>query len=126
MYLILLEFYFQASIVSGLGSVKRHLKDIHSKTNLLQDKIGQLKLGLNGTGVRLKQALGQCKEISICVNFLKEYDLEKDLALATQFEKLPLQLPDVSLLMRDIADLMDNDIEKKVRGGQKQLDQVQH
>ncbi len=26
--------------------------------------------------------------------------------------------------MRDISDLMNNDIEKKVRGGQKQLDQV--
>jgi hypothetical protein len=66
--------------------------------------------------------LRQCSEVSFCVNFLEEHDLEKDLALAQQFESL--QLPDVSLLMRDISDLINNDIEKKVRGGQKQLDQV--
>jgi hypothetical protein len=104
--------------------VKRHLRDIQNKTLLLQDKVGQLRLGLDGTRRRLIQALKQCSEISICVSFLQEYDLEKDLALAVDFESLPLQLPDVSLLMRDIADLMNNDIEKKVRGGQKQLDQV--
>ena len=110
--------------MSGLGNVKRHLRDIQNKTLLLQDKVGQLRLGLDGTRRRLQQALKQCNEIPICVTFLQEYDLERDLALAQQFESLPLQLPDVSLLMRDISDLMNNDIEKKVRGGQKQLDQV--
>ena len=118
------SFFLQASIVSGLGNVKRHLRDIQNKTLLLQDKVGQLRLGLDGTRRRLQQALKQCNEIPICVTFLQEYDLERDLALAQQFESLPLQLPDVSLLMRDISDLMNNDIEKKVRGGQKQLDQV--
>ena len=92
--------------------MKRHLRDIQNKTLLLQDKVGQLRLGLDGTRRRLIQALKQCSEISICVSFLQEYDLEKDLALAVDFESLPLQLPDVSLF------------EKKVRGGQKQLDQV--
>ena len=35
-----------ADIVAGLSSVKRHLKDIQEQTITVQDKVGQLKLGL--------------------------------------------------------------------------------
>ena len=44
--------------------------------------------------------------------------------VANDFDKLPVQLPDVSLLLKDIADLMNNDIKKKVERGQKQLDKI--
>ncbi len=115
-----------ADIVSGLGNVKRHLREIQNKTLLLQDKVGQLRLGLGGAKSRLLGALSQCNSDKVCSQFLQEYNIDRDLSVATDFEKLPLELPDVSLLLRDIADLMNNDIEKKVRGGQKELDKVKH
>ena len=46
------------------------------------------------------------------------------MAIAQDFAKLPTDLPNVSIFLKDITDLMNNDIEKKVRGGQKQLDKV--
>lgn len=111
-------------IVSNLGAVKRYLKDIQNKTHLLQDKVGQLRLGLNGTQSRLLQALNKCSGNKICDDFLKEYDIGRDLAIAADFGDLPTNLPDLSLLMKDISDLMNNDIEQKVRGGQQQLEKV--
>ena len=36
-----------ADIVSGLGNVKRHLKDIQNQTTFVQDKVFQLRLGLS-------------------------------------------------------------------------------
>lgn len=113
-----------ADIVSGLGNVKRHLRDIQNKTQLLQDKVGQLRLGLSGAKNRLLSALKDCNTNKVCVHFMQEYNIERDLSVAADFEKLPQQLPNVSRLLADIAGLMDNDIVKKVRGGQKQLDKV--
>ncbi len=60
-----------SDIVSGLDSVRRHLKDIQNKTLLLQDKMGQLKLGLNGTRTRLMQAFKQCSANRACLDFLE-------------------------------------------------------
>ena len=113
-----------ADIVSGLGNVKRHLKDIQEQTIAVQTNVNQLRIGLNETKVKLISALNQCRTNDACSTFMQEYNIHKDLAVAADFEKLPVALPDVSLLLRDIADLMNNDIEKKVRGGQKQLDKV--
>ena len=42
-----------ADIVSGLGNVKRHLRDIHDQTIFVQDKVSQLKLGLSESKNRL-------------------------------------------------------------------------
>ena len=42
-----------ADIVSGLGNVKRHLRDIHDQTIFVQDKVSQLKLGLGESKNRL-------------------------------------------------------------------------
>ena len=55
---------------------------------------------------------------------MQEYDIRNDLAIASDFSKLPTDLPNVSIFLKDITDLMNNDIEKKVRVGQKQLDKV--
>ena len=55
---------------------------------------------------------------------MQEYDIRNDLAIAQDFSKLPTDLPNVSIFLKDITDLMNNDIEKKVRVGQKQLDKV--
>jgi prominin 1 len=113
-----------ADIVSGLGNVKRHLRDIQNQTLFVQDKVGQLRLGLSESKEKLLGALSQCSSNNACVKFMQEYNIGRDLAVASDFENLPLQLTDVSPLLKDIADLMNNDIEKNVRGGQKQLDKV--
>ena len=42
-----------ADIVAGLSSVKRHLRDIQDQTLTVQDKVGQLKLGLGESKNRL-------------------------------------------------------------------------
>ena len=39
--------------VAGLSSVKRHLRDIQDQTLTVQDKVGQLKLGLGESKNRL-------------------------------------------------------------------------
>ncbi len=49
-------------IVSNLGNVKRHLKEIQAKSMILQDSAGQLRSGLSGISKRLLQALNQCTE----------------------------------------------------------------
>ena len=103
-----------ADIVSGLGNVKRLLKDIQNQTVTVQTKVNQLRIGLDETKDKLITALNQCSTNQACSTFMQEYNIDKDLAVASDFEKLPLELPDVSLLLRDIADLMNNDIEKKV------------
>ena len=69
-------------------------------------------------------ALQQCSSNVACSTFMQEYDIRNDLAIAQDFSKLPTDLPNVSIFLKDITDLMNNDIEKKVRVGQKQLDKV--
>ena len=69
-------------------------------------------------------ALQQCSANVACSTFMQEYDIRNDLAIAQDFSKLPTDLPNVSIFLKDITDLMNNDIEKKVRVGQKQLDKV--
>lgn len=103
-----------ADIVSGLGNVKRHLKDIQNQTLFVQNKVNQLRIGLSETKDKLITALRQCSVNEVCSTFMQEYDIDRDLAVASDFEKLPVDLPDVSLLLNDIADLMNNDIERKV------------
>ena len=111
-------------IVSNLGNVKRYLKDIQNKSLILQAKVEQLRIGLEGTAKRLGRALSQCTASKTCREFLEEYDVADDLAIGTNFADLPARLPDLGVLMKDISDLMENDIEQKVRGGQKELDRV--
>ena len=53
---------------------------------------------------------------------MQEYDINRDLAVAEDF--MDLNLTNVSPLLKDITELIESDIEKKVRGGQKQLEKV--
>ena len=103
-----------ATIVSGLGNVKRHLKDIERETQFVQLKVEQLRDGLGETKVKLVTALNQCATNEACSTFMQEYDIDKDLAVASDFKNLPSELPNVGPLLKDIADLMNNDIERKV------------
>ena len=111
-----------ADIVAGLGNVKRHLKNIKNQTEFVQEKVGQVQIGLTDAKDRLVSALQQCGANQACSTFMQEYDINRDLAVARDF--MDLNLTNVSPLLQDISDLMESDIEKKVRGGQKQLDKV--
>ena len=111
-------------IVSRLGNVRRHLKDINRTTNLLQVNVKQLKQGLEDRRNKLKRALRLCNSNKACQNFLKEYTIDKDLAVAANFENLPFELPNVSLLTNDINELLNNNIMEKVEVGKEQLDNV--
>ena len=111
-------------IVSRLGNVRSHLKEINKITNVLQVNVKQLKQGLEDRRTKLKRALRLCNSNKACQNFLKEYTIDKDLAVAANFENLPFELPDVNLLMKDINELLNNNIMEKVEVGKEQLDNV--
>ncbi len=111
-------------IVSNLGNVKSNLRDIQTRSQMLQGNVTQLMLGLNGTRTRLLAALLKCSSNKVCKEFLSQYNVSRDLAVTADFSDLPTKLPNVTLLMNDITELMENDIESKVRGGQRQLDRV--
>ena len=111
-------------IVSRLGNVRSHLKEINKITNVLQVNVKQLKQGLEDRRTKLKRALRLCNSNKACQNFLKEYTIDKDLAVAANFENLLFELPDVNLLTRDIHELLNNNIMEKVEVGKEQLDNV--
>ena len=69
-----------ADIVSGLGNVKRHLKDIQNQTLFVQNMVGQLRLGLSESKDQLLAALRQCSASEPCATFMQEYDIGRDLA----------------------------------------------
>lgn len=111
-----------ADIVAGLGNVKRLLKNVKNQTEFVQRTVGQVQIGLTDAKDKLVSALQQCNANQVCSTFMQEYDIDRDLAVARDF--MNLNLTNVSPLLNDITDLMESDIEKKVRGGQKQLDKV--
>ena len=111
-----------AHIVAGLGNVKRHLKNIKNQTENVQYIVGRVQNGLIDAKDKLVPTLQQCRANKACSTFMQEYDISRDLAVAEDF--MDLNLTNVSPLLKDITELIESDIEKKVRGGQKQLEKV--
>uniref|UniRef100_A0A0K2T7V4 Prominin1Alike [Acyrthosiphon pisum] n=2 Tax=Lepeophtheirus salmonis TaxID=72036 RepID=A0A0K2T7V4_LEPSM len=111
------------SIVNSLGDVKKYLRDIKVQVQFIKDHIGQLSLGLEGTKARLLQALKQCLSIDSCGKFMDSFNIESDLSVVSQFESLntPAEL---DIALKDIEILLNDDIQQKVRLGQKQLDSI--
>ena len=89
-----------------LGGVKSHLVTIQNRTLDLQEKVRQLDLGLRNSKSNLKSALQQCSGSAACKQFLRENNIDLDLNIAADFLEVPFELPDVSLLMSDISDLV--------------------
>eukprot|EP00096_Caligus_rogercresseyi_P016369 TRINITY_DN900_c2_g1_i1.p1 TRINITY_DN900_c2_g1~~TRINITY_DN900_c2_g1_i1.p1 ORF type:complete len:971 (-),score=312.63 TRINITY_DN900_c2_g1_i1:397-3309(-) len=111
------------SIVDSLGDVKKHLRDVKTQIQFIQDHVGQLSLGLEGTKGRLLSALRQCANVESCSAFMTDYNISGDLAVVAQFEALEApQMLEVALA--DIDILLNDDIQEKVRLGQKQLDSI--
>ena len=113
------------SIVSGLGKVKKNLNKILSDTRRLDDKVNQLRDGLSRSQKDLNIALQECNSNTACANFLQEFDLAKDLALAEEFINIEFRMPEVSGILRDINELIESDIEEKVKNGKAKMDNIE-
>lgn len=110
------------NIVSGLGRVKKNLNSILSDTSTLDDKVNQLRDGLSRSQTALQSALQDCNSNTACANFLQEFDLSKDLAMAEDFIGIEFRMPEITDILRDINQLIDNDIQEKVNKGKARLD----
>ena len=113
------------SIVSGLGKVKGNLNTILSDTRTLDDKVNQLRDGLSRSQKDLNLALQECNSNTACANFLQEFDLAKDLAMAEEFINIEFTMPEVNGILRDISELIESDIEEKVKDGKAKMDNLE-
>jgi len=113
------------SIVSGLGKVKGNLNTILSDTRTLDDKVNQLRDGLSRSQKDLNKALQECNSNTACANFLQEFDLAKDLAMAESFINIEFSMPEVNGILRDISELIESDIEEKVKNGKAKMDNLE-
>ena len=113
------------SIVSGLGKVKGNLNTILSDTRTLDDKVNQLRDGLSRSQKDLNKALQECNSNTACANFLQEFDLAKDLAMAESFINIEFRMPEVNGILRDISELIESDIEEKVKNGKAKMDNLE-
>ena len=113
------------NIVSGLGRVKKNLNKILSDTRRLDDKVNQLRDGLSRSQNNLNRAMEDCNANEVCATFLQEFDLNRDLALAEEFIKIEFKMPEVNGILRDINELIESDIEEKVKNGKAKMDNLE-
>ena len=114
-----------ANVVSGLGKVKINLNSILSDTRTLGDKVNQLRDGLSRSQKDLFSALQECNSNTACANFLQEYDLDKDLAMAEEFINIEFDMPEVTDILSYISKLIESDIEEKVKNGKGKMDSLE-
>lgn len=114
-----------ANVVSGLDKVKKNLNSILSDTRTLGDKVNQLRDGLSRSQKDLYAALQECNSNTACENFLQEYDLDKDLAMAEEFINIEFEMPEVTDILSYISKLIESDIEKKVNIGKEKMDSLE-
>ncbi|XP_071444915.1 prominin-like protein isoform X2 [Hetaerina americana] len=107
------------SIVSGLGKIKEDLHDIKTVTKYLQGNSSQLNQGLQDVRKRLIEKLEKCTSSS-CLEVLKQYDIE-GLSVEADFKKLP----NVTDSLKNVSDLIDNEIEQEVLKGKEAFDGIQ-
>jgi len=112
-------------IVAGLGAIRINLKDILDDTRTLEQKVDQLKVGLGKSQEELAGALADCNSDTRCRNFLKEYDIEKDLSLAEDFMSVEFKMPDLATTLGGVKDLINNNIENKVLAGKQEFDSIE-
>jgi prominin 1 len=112
-------------IVSGLGKIRINLKDILEDTGILEERVAQLREGLSESQDALGIALADCNSNSRCRAFLREYNLEKDLALAEEFVNVEFKMPDLANTLKEISMLIQNNIEEKVTAGKEQFDNIE-
>merc|ERR1719483_1026117 len=114
-----------AIVLSGLGKVKDNLNSILSDTNILDEKVSQLRDGLSRSQKDLNSALLECNSNTACANFLQEYDLDKDLAMAEEFINIEFEMPEVAAILNYTSKLIESDIEGKVKIGKAKMDNLE-
>ena len=114
-----------ANVVSGLGKVKKNLNSILSDTRTLGNKVNQLRDGLSRSQKDLYAALQECNSNTACANFLQEYDLDNDLAMAEEFINIEFEMPEVTDILSYISKLIESDIEEKVKIGKGKMDSLE-
>ena len=70
----------------------------------------------------LNSALLECNLNTACANFLQEYDLDKDLAMAEEFMNIEFEMPEVAAILNYTSKLIESDIEGKVKIGKGKVD----
>jgi len=112
-------------LVSGLRKAKRNLKDINDDTNELEYKVAQLQDGLSRSQKSLSSALEGCNSNQVCERFMKQYNIDKDLAMADEFLKIKFRMPAITNVLSEISDLIENNIEDKVLVGKAKFDDIE-
>jgi hypothetical protein len=86
-------------VSSDVGNVKHALRDIQNQTLFIQDKVGQLRLGLSESKEELLDTLRRCSSNNACVKFIEKFNLT-----------VASELTDISPFLKDI-DMRELDIE---------------
>ena len=114
-----------ANVISGLDKVKNNLNSIVSDTRLLDDKVNQLRDGLSRSQKDLNTALKDCNSNTACANFLQEYDLNNDLAMAEEFIGIEFEMPEVKNILNYITKFIEGDIDEKIKIGKEKIDNLE-
>merc|ERR1719347_761780 len=110
------------NIVSGLDKVKKNLNSIGNYTRELDDKVKQLQDGLSRSQTALEKALQDCNNNNACAEFIQDFNVSQDLAMAEDFINIEFRMPEITLILEDIDDLINNNIEEKVNKGKVRLE----
>jgi len=113
------------SIVSGLGRTKTNLKDIQRDTIELDEKVKTLQTGLGRSQKQLLRLMDLCSTSQACSRFLSDYNLERDLALADKFISINFKVPELTKMLSELSDVLENNIEKKVKVGKEKFDRIE-
>jgi len=114
-----------ANVIAGLDKVKNNLNSIVSDTRLLDDKVNQLRDGLSRSQKDLNTALQDCTSNTACANFLQEYDLSNDLAMAEEFIGIEFEMPEVKNILNYITKFIEGDVDKKIKIGKEKIDNLE-
>lgn len=113
------------NIVSGLSKVKKNLKSVTSDLRSLEEKVSQLRDGLSRSQDDLSSALKECNSNTACANFIQEFDLNNDLTMAKEFINIDFEMPEVNDILEYIGNLIESDIEEKVKNGKAKMDNIE-
>merc|ERR1711970_1248182 len=114
-----------ANVIAGLDKVKNNLNSIVSDTRLLDDKVNQLRDGLSRSQKDLNTALQDCYTNTACSNFLQEFDLSSDLAMAEEFIGIEFEMPEVKNILNYITKFIEGDIDEKIKIGKEKIDNLE-
>ena len=56
---------------------------------------------------------------------MQDFDLSRDLAMAEEFISIEFKMPEVTSILNDISQLIESDIEEKVKTGKAKMDNIE-